>query len=52
MLTSMREQTGFDFPGKTIHPKFLPVDEYMEKPIEPWTLLEKVEQLLAKKCAD
>jgi DNA-binding response OmpR family regulator len=51
MLTSMREQTGFDFPGERIHPKFLPVDEYVEKPIEPHVLLEKIEQLLAKKHA-
>jgi CheY-like chemotaxis protein len=51
MLTSMREQTGFDFPGERIHPKFLPVDEYIEKPIEPQSLLEKIEQLLAGKHA-
>jgi DNA-binding response OmpR family regulator len=51
MLTSMREQTGFDFPGQRIHPKFLPVDEYIEKPIEPQALLEKVEGLLARKHA-
>lgn len=49
MLTAMREKTGFDFPGERIHPKFLPVDEYMEKPIEPDALLEKIEQQLAKK---
>lgn len=48
MLTSMREQTGFDFPGERIHPKFLPVEEYIEKPIEPKTLLEKIEELLTK----
>ena len=51
MLTSMREQTGFDFPGERIHPKFLPVDEYIEKPIEPQALFEKVEGLLARKHA-
>jgi DNA-binding response OmpR family regulator len=51
MLTSMREQTGFDFPGERIHPKFLPVDEYSEKPIEPQVLLEKIQQLLAKQNA-
>ncbi|HUS73618.1 MAG TPA: response regulator [Sedimentisphaerales bacterium] len=51
MLTSMREQTGFDFPGERIHPKFLPVDEYVEKPIESHALLEKIEQLLAKQNA-
>jgi DNA-binding response OmpR family regulator len=49
MLTSMREQTGFDFPGKRIHDKFLPVDDYVEKGVEPHTLLEKIEQLLTKK---
>lgn len=52
MLTSMREQTGFDFPGEPIHPTFLPVDEYVEKPIEPQMLLEKVGQLLAKASKD
>ena len=49
MLTSMREQTGFDFCGERIHPKFLPVNEYVEKPIAPEFLLEKVQQLLAMK---
>jgi CheY-like chemotaxis protein len=51
VLTSMREQTGFDFPGERIHPKFFPVDEYVEKPIEPLVLIEKVEQQLAHKSA-
>ena len=49
MMTSMREQTGFDFPGERIHSKFLPVDEYIEKGVEPQVLLDKVEQQLAKK---
>ena len=48
MLTAMREKTGFGFPGERIHPKFLPVDQYVEKPIEPQVLLEKIEFLLAK----
>jgi len=52
MLTSMREQTGFDFPGERIHSKFLPVDDYIEKGVEPHVLLEKVEQLLAKKSGN
>jgi two-component system alkaline phosphatase synthesis response regulator PhoP len=52
MLTSMREQTGFDFPGERIHSKFLPVDDYIEKGVEPRVLLEKVEQLLAKKSGN
>ncbi|MEJ2704499.1 MAG: response regulator [Sedimentisphaerales bacterium] len=49
MLTSMREQTGFDFPGEPIHSKFLPVDDYVEKGIEPSVLFDKIEQQLAKK---
>lgn len=49
MLTSMREQTGFDFPGQRIHSKFLPVDDYVEKGVEPTVLLEKIEQQLAQK---
>ena len=49
MMTSMREQTGFDFPGERIHSKFLPVDDYIEKGIDPQALLDKVEQQLAMK---
>jgi len=48
MVTSMSEQTGFNFPGESKHSKFLPVDEYIEKGIEPHVLLEKIEQQLAK----
>ena len=49
MLTSMTEQTGFNFPGQRISEKFLPVDEYIEKGLKPHALLEKVERQLAKK---
>lgn len=49
MLTSMTEQTGFSFPGERINEKFLPVDDYIDKGIEPQVLLEKIEQLLTKK---
>jgi DNA-binding response OmpR family regulator len=52
MLTSMREQTGFDFPGERIHSKFLPVDDYLEKGVEPQVLLGKVEQLLTASAGD
>ena len=52
MLTSMREQTGFDFPGERIHDKFLPVDDYVEKGVEPQVLLDKIEKLLAKISGD
>ena len=52
VLTSIREQTGFDFPGERIHPKFFPVDEYLEKPVEPHLLLQEVDRQLAKKNTD
>lgn len=52
MLMSMREQTGFDFPGERIHSKFLPVDDYIEKGVDPQILLDKVEQQLARKGSD
>jgi CheY-like chemotaxis protein len=51
MLTSMREQTGFDFPGEPKHSKFLPVDDYVEKGVEPKVLLDKIAQQLAAKKA-
>jgi two-component system, OmpR family, alkaline phosphatase synthesis response regulator PhoP len=51
MLTSMRDQTGFDIPGERIHPKFLPVDDYIEKGVEPQVIIDKIEQQLAKKAA-
>jgi two-component system alkaline phosphatase synthesis response regulator PhoP len=49
MLTGVREQTGFSFPSADpTHPEFLPVDEFLEKPIALPALLEKIEQQLAK----
>ena len=48
MLTGMREQTGFFFPGEPKSDTFLPVNEFLEKPHLPEILLEKVEKLLMK----
>ena len=48
MLTGMRKQTGFFFPGELKSDKFLPVNELLEKPPSPEILLEKVEKLLMK----
>ncbi len=49
VLTSISEQTGFNFPGEPIHPKFFPIDEFIEKPVEPQVLLETIGRLLANK---
>jgi DNA-binding response OmpR family regulator len=46
IITGIREQMAFLFPGQPVHPGFLPVDELLEKPVEPGLLLEKVSTLL------
>jgi DNA-binding response OmpR family regulator len=46
IITGLREQIAFLFPGQSVHPRFLPTDELMEKPVDPELLLEKVETLL------
>ena len=48
MLSGIRDQTGFFFPGELKSDKFLPVNEFLEKPALPEILLEKVEELLKK----
>ena len=55
IITGIREQLAFLFPGQAVHPHFVAVDELVEKPVEPQMLLEKVSALLqaaeAKKAA-
>jgi two-component system alkaline phosphatase synthesis response regulator PhoP len=46
IITGMREQIAFLFPGQAIHPRFVPVDELVEKPVEPELLLDRVKALL------
>ena len=46
IMTGMREQIAFLFPGEPIHPGFVNVDELVEKPVEPSLLLEKVSTLI------
>jgi len=46
IITGLREQITFLFPGQSVHPRFLPTDELLEKPVDPKVLLEKVETLL------
>ncbi|UCD52344.1 MAG: response regulator [Phycisphaerales bacterium] len=53
MLTGMRQKTGFSFPGgDPRHPQFLPVDEFLEKPVDPPDLLGRIRDQLAKKTRD
>jgi CheY-like chemotaxis protein len=46
IMTGMREQIAFLFPGEPVHPRFVEVDELVEKPVEPKLLLEKVNSLI------
>ncbi len=46
IITGLREQIAFLFPGQSVHPHFVETDELVEKPVEPKLLLEKVSLLL------
>jgi len=46
IITGLREQIAFLFPGQPVHPHFVETDELLEKPVEPKLLLEKVSALL------
>ncbi len=46
IITGMREQIAFLFPGEPVHPRFVDVDEMVEKPVEPKLLLDKVQSLI------
>jgi CheY-like chemotaxis protein len=46
IITGIREQMAFLFPGEPVHPRFVAVDEVVEKPVEPKMLLDKVSTLI------
>jgi DNA-binding response OmpR family regulator len=46
VMTSIREQMAFLFPGQPLDPRFVPVEELLEKPVKPEVLLDKVNTLL------
>ena len=47
IITSLREQIAFLFPGQAVHPGFVPVDELVEKPVDPDLLLQKAAAMIA-----
>jgi DNA-binding response OmpR family regulator len=51
IITGIREQMAFLFPGQPVHPGFVEVDELVEKPVEPQLLLSKVSALLERSAA-
>ena len=48
MLTSVGRETGFRF-NKETDADYLPVEEFIEKPIKPHKLLVKIDKLLKEK---
>lgn len=49
MLTAVKEKTGLDFKPEAGDESWLPVEEFLDKPVKPDVLLEKVQGLLRKR---
>jgi len=47
MLTAVEKKTGIDFKSIAGDPLWLPVDAFLNKPVEPQTLLAEVKMLLS-----
>ena len=50
MLTAVGERTGIDVKSSAGDPTWLPVDTFLEKPVEPDLLFSRIEQLLLDKA--
>jgi len=48
MLTAVKEKTGLDFKSTAGDQSWLPVEEFLDKPVKPNVLLEKVASLIPK----
>ncbi|MHC4520695.1 MAG: response regulator [Planctomycetota bacterium] len=48
MLTAVKDKTGLDFKATAGDESWLPVEEFLDKPVKPDVLLEKVASLLPK----
>lgn len=51
MVTAVKEKTGLDFKAEAGDETWLPVDEFIDKPVRPQDLLEKVARLLDKSAS-
>ena len=49
MLTAVKEKTGIGFKSAAGDPDWLPVEGFMDKPIDPQELQAEIERLLSKK---
>lgn len=48
IITGIREQIAYLFPGSAVSPHFVEVDELVEKPVKPDLLLDRVSALLER----
>lgn len=48
MLTAVKDKTGLDFKPTAGDESWLPVEEFLDKPVKPDVLLEKVASLIQK----
>jgi len=46
MLTSVQDKTGIEFKSTAGDPNWLPVEGFLDKPVDPQTLLDEIEKLL------
>ena len=49
MLTGVEQRTGIGFKSTAGDPEWLPVDGFLDKPVEPQVLLAEVKKLLSDK---
>lgn len=50
MLTGVEEKTGIGFKSTAGDPEWLPVNGFLDKPVEPQVLLDEVKSLLSRKA--
>jgi CheY-like chemotaxis protein len=48
LLTAINQEFPMDFSSRDIDPDWMPVQDFLEKPVAPEILLEKVDKLLHK----
>ena len=52
MLTGVEERTGIGFKSTAGDPQWLPVNGFLDKPVEPQVLLDEVNRLLSGKACN
>jgi len=50
ILTGVAERTGISFSSTAGDPEWLPVDGFLDKPVEPQVLLAEVKKLISKQA--